>query len=244
MVHNRLIEEMDYEDTQAESKLFYRGSNFSIVADKENDLEVRIVTAFNEDPALQKALEFQEKNRLYHTEDFGVVGLHVEQILSYFNKIATRYALWQEYREIVRPVLIWHDICKIDEEYYGFNALGHPNKDHRALASELASTVLEIGDETFHKLTRHHDDHYKLYRERESRIINKLFKAMYQDFSEDEMIALILFGFADRHRKKPNNLKNMQRYNQLRRLFREQMNWFIGTTKQTGFIPETFKPFH
>jgi len=243
-MRDRRRSEMDYGSFENEqSPVSYQGSRFTIAAHLDNPLEVLIITAFNNDHYLQEALEFTESNKMFHLEEFGLVGTHIEQILSYCDRISKKYPQWKKDSLIVRPVLMWHDIGKKDEEWFGFDERGHPSEGHQKIASDMARELFDIDDPLFHKLIVHHDDHYKLYRDRKESYIKKIFISHFENFTREEMEILVRFGYADRYRPKPDIGSVLKRYYSLKRLYHQQMEWFIRIAKETKLLPSNFRVF-
>ena len=233
----------DDEDTKTES-LEYNGSRFRLLANPNNELEVRIINAISHNPDLQERLEFSEPNRKYHTEFLGLLGIHIENGIRYIRSMS-RYKGWKKYEHILVPAFLLHDLSKKDEEFYGFDERGHPKIPHQRLAYEMAQTLLEITNTQVLNIILHHDDHYRLYRDRDyykdSTI--KHFKFYLENLGREELEMLVKFGYADRYRKKPEKRNELKKYFPLKKLFKNQMEWFINTAKESNLLNKDFEPF-
>jgi len=223
----------------------YDGSKFRLTANPHNELELLIIEAFKFDKSLQERLEFEDSNQTFHANEW-CIGQHIEEGVEYIRRMAARYEGWKRDEPLLVPVCLLHDICKADEKFYGHDRERNPETHHAVLAYELAQVLLDIDNGNVLKLVKHHDDHYRLYRDREffpgKKIIN-LFKNNFQDFNEIEMETLIRFGFVDRYRRKPKDKRDLVRYNDLKKIYKKETNWFMEIAKKSHLVDKHFIVF-
>ena len=223
----------------------YVGSRFKLVADPNNELEVLIIGAFQKDKSLQERLEFSDKNQKFHAGEW-CVGNHIEDSLNYIRRMAARYFGWRKDKSLLVPMCLLHDIGKADEIFYEHERLRNPETHHAVLAYELAQMLLDIDNPSVLKLIKHHDDHYRLYKERHfspgQKIIN-LFRNNFQDFEAEEIESLVRFGFVDRYRRKPKEKKALIKYNKLKKVYKVEMDWFMDVAEKSLLLRKNFKVF-
>ena len=225
---------MDYqESTESENEFCYEGINFKIKADSNNPLEVSIIDNFKKEAELQSALEYSDPNKKFHPE--GSLGVHIEQCLNYCDRMSKLYHNWERDRKILRPAVMMHDLCKLHEAYLGGK--------HPRLVLEMDEILYGIGDDEFHKLLLHHDDHYKFYRRRNNKGIGRIFKKEFMGFTQTQLEVLVRFGYADRYRKKPKDQIELENYHRIKRQYCNEMEWFIAMAKKTSLLTPNFRAF-
>ncbi len=241
----------DFDDEDIDSledldRHVYHGSNFNIRANPKNSLEVLIVSKFKTDADLKKRLEFSEGANKYHTGGSEIVGVHIEQGIGYARKMVSLYKGWKRDEEMIVSAFMLHDLCKQDETYFDYNRNKLSGKHHAVLACELTEFLLNIHDTVLLKLILHHDDHYRLYRDRyfypgKKRI--DYFRHTFDCFNKEELEALIRLSMMDNYRPKPKKVKEYKKYFGLQCLFEEEMDWFIETAIKSRLLSARFNPF-
>ncbi len=232
---------IDDEDSDLEeSTLTYQGNRFKITADPENELECAIVREFQRDANLQQALHFTDPNRLFHSENY--LGQHIENSLRYERRISNKYNSWRKDSPILRPLVMWHDVAKAWESWYP-HSQDSPKIGHREIAAMIAPEVLNISDDQFNRLVLHHDDYYKLFNRRTKRDIDDDVQQVFQGFAIRDFEILVRFIHCDCYRQRPKSASARSAYNHQKKLYQEQIEWFVKTLKGLHLLNRSYRAF-